>query len=146
MALRAWGFVLTLLLVLSSCGFSDSREAAAEVMEQYFAAIEGQDYPSAMACYADSFFKDSSRQAWEAQLRRYNHQLGDLESHEAVSWNVKKHAGANAGTFVRVVYRTHYSRHPALEQFILKKAQAEYRIIAHRIQAEAMPQGETQFI
>ena len=147
MTFRTCGLLLTMLLLLSGCGFSDSRKAAAEVMEQYFAAIEGQDYPSATACYADSFFKASSRQAWEDQLRRYNRQLGDLESHEAISWNVKKHAGANAGTFVRVVYRTHYSRHPAVEQFILKKAQAEdYRIIAHRIQAEAMPRGETQFI
>jgi hypothetical protein len=146
MALRRCGLLLTLLLVMSGCGFSDSREAAAEVMEQYFAAIEGQDYLSATAFYADGFFKESSRQDWEDQLRRYNRQLGDLESYEAVSWNVKKHVGANAGTFVRVVYRTHYSRHPALEQFILKKAQTEYRIVAHRIQAEAMPRGETQFI
>jgi len=147
MNIRTCGFLLVSLLFLSSCGFSDSREAAAEVMAQYFAAIEGQDFQSAMAFYADGFFRDSSEQDWEAQLRRYNHQLGDLESYEAVSWNIKKNVGANAGTFVRVVYRTHYSRHPAVEQFILKKAQAaDYRIIAHRIQAEAMPRGETQFI
>jgi len=146
MQLRTCGLLLVLLLLLSGCGFSDSRDAAANVMEQYFAAIEGQDYPAAMAFYADSFFRESSRQDWEAQLRRYNRQLGDLESHEALSWNVKKHVGAKAGTFVRVVYKTRYSRHPALEQFILKKTRDAYRIIAHRIQAEGVPQGETQFI
>jgi len=146
MEFRTCGLLLSLLLLLAGCGFSDSREAAAEVMEQYFAAIEGQDYPSAVTYYADDFFKDASRQEWEDQLRRYNRQLGDLQSYEAVSWNVKKHAGSNAGTFVRVVYKTRYSRHPAVEQFILKKMQDDYRIVAHRIQAEAMPKGETQFI
>ena len=148
MKFRACGALLTLLLLLSGCGFSDSREAAAEVMEEYFTAIKGQDYASAMAFYADGFFADASRQEWEARLRQYNRRLGDLESYEAVSWNVQKHAGSNAGTFVRVIYKTSYSRHPAVEQFILKKMPDAYRIVAHRIQAEAMPQGEgeTQFI
>jgi hypothetical protein len=143
---RTGGLLLSLLLLLSGCGFSSSQEAAAEVMGQYFAAIEAQDYPSAMAFYAEAFFKDSSREAWEAQLRHYNRQLGDLQSFEAISWNVKKHAGANAGTFVRVVYRTRYSRHPAVEQFILKKTDADFRIIAHRLDAKDAPGGKTQFI
>ena len=146
MTFRTCGLLLTMLLLLSGCGFSDSRKAAAEVMEQYFTALKGQDFPSALACYADAFFEDTSRQEWEAQLRHYNRQLGDLESYEAVSWNIQKHAGSNVGTFVRVIYRTRYSRHPAVEQFILTKVQEDYRIVAHRIQAEAMPQGETQFI
>jgi hypothetical protein len=146
MKLRTCGLLLTMLLLLAGCGFSDSREGAAEVMEQYFTAIQEQDYPAAMAFYADAFFKDASRQEWEARLRHYNRQLGDLESYEAVSWNIQKHMGSNAGTFVRVIYKTRYSRHPAVEQFILKKMPEAYRIVAHRIQAEAMPQGETQFI
>ena len=146
MKFRTCGLLLALLLLLSGCGFNDSRDAAAEVMTHYFTAIKGQDYPSALALYADAFFGETSRQEWEAQLRHYNRQLGDLESYEAVSWNIQKHAGSNVGTFVRVIYRTRYSRHPAVEQFILTKVQDAYRIVAHRIQPETVPRGETQFI
>ena len=146
MGVRTSGLLLALLLSLASCGFGDSRKAAEQMMGKYFAAIEAQDYSSAMGFYAETFFKDASRGDWEAQLRHYNRQLGDLESFEAVSWNIKKHVGSNAGTFVRVVYKTRYSRHPAVEQFILKRAETDFRIIAHRIDAAGMPRGETQFI
>jgi len=146
MSHRKIGVLLSLLLLLSGCGFSSSKEAVAEVMTQYFAAIEARDYPAAMDFYAETFFKDASRDAWEAQLHKYNRELGDLESYEAVNWNVKKNVGANAGTFVQVVYKTDYSRHPAVEKFILKKAAAGFRIIAHRIDAKDMPKGKTEFI
>ena len=137
---------MMILLLLTSCGFSDSRDEAAEVMNRYFAAIEVQDYTVAMDLYADAFFRDTSRDAWEAQLRSYRRLLGDLESFEAISWNVKKNVGVKAGTFVRVVYRTRYSRHPAMEQFILKKADEGFRIISHRLDAEKAPGGKTQFV
>jgi hypothetical protein len=143
---RKIGLLLSLLLLLSSCGFSASKEDVTEVMTQYFTAIEAQDYLAAMEYYAASFFKEASREAWEAQLQKYNRQLGDLESFEAVNWNVKKNVGANAGTFVQVIYKTHYSRHPAVEKFILKKAAVGFRIIAHRIDAKALPKGKTEFI
>jgi hypothetical protein len=143
---RKIGLLLLLLLLLASCGFSASKEDVTEVMTHYFTAIEARDYPTAMDYYAASFFKDASRDAWEAQLQQYNRQLGDLESFEAVNWNIKKNVGANAGTFVQVVYKTHYSRHPAVEKFILKKAAAGFRIIAHRIDAKALPRGKTEFI
>lgn len=146
MGVRTRGLLLILLLFLSSCGFGDSRKAAEQVMGEYFAAIEAQDYASAMGYYAETFFREASRGDWEAQLRRYNRELGDLESFEAVSWNIKQRVGSNGGTLVQVVYKTRYSRHPAVEQFILKKAEADFRIIAHRIQAAEMPRGETQFI
>lgn len=146
MSHRKIGVLLSLLLLLSGCGFSSSKEAVAEVMTQYFTAIEARDYPAAMDFYAETFFKDASRDAWEAQLHKYNRELGDLESYEAVNWNVKKNVGANAGTFVQVVYKIDYSRHPAIEKFILKKAAAGFRIIAHRIDAKDMPKGKTEFI
>ena len=143
---RKIGLLLPLLLLLSSCGFSDSKEAVAEVMTRYFTAIEAQDYPAAMDFYAETFFKEASRETWEAHLHNTNRQLGDLESYEAVNWNVKKNVGANAGTFVQVVYKTRYSRHPAVEKFILKKAAEGFRIIAHRIDAKNLPKGKTEFI
>lgn len=143
---RKIGLLLTLALVLSSCGFSASKEAVGEVMVQYFTAIEAHDYPSAADFYAPSFFKDTSRDAWEAQLQTYNRHLGDLESFEAVNWKVKKNVGAHAGTFVQVVYKTRYSRHPAVERFVLKKADQGFRIIAHRVDAKALPKGKPQFI
>ncbi len=139
---------LTLLLFLMGCGFSSSREDAAEIMEMYFAAIEGQDFQAAMAFYAETFFKESSRKSWESKLKGYNRQLGNLESYEAISWKVKKNMGANAGTFVQAVYRTRYSRRPAVEQFILKKADAGFQIIAHRIEAKEVGKGKgkTEYI
>jgi hypothetical protein len=33
-----------------------------------------------------------------------------------------------------------------VERFILKKADQGFRIIAHRVDAKALPKGETQFI
>jgi hypothetical protein len=146
MVYRKIGLLLMLLLLFASCGFSASKEDVTEVMTHYFTAIEARDYPAALDYYAASFFKDASRDAWEAQLQKYNRQLGDLESFEAVNWNIKKNVGANAGTFVRVVYKTRYSRHPAEEKFILKKGTAGFRIIAHRIDAKALPRGKTEFI
>jgi Protein of unknown function (DUF4019) len=146
MVRRKIGLLLSLALLLSNCGFSDSKEAVGEVMAQYFKAIEARNYPSATDFYAPAFFKTTSRDAWESQLQTYNRQLGDLEFFEAINWKVKKNVGANAGTFVQVVYKTRYSRHPALEQFILKKADKGFRIIAHRVDAKALPKGKTQFI
>lgn len=140
------GLWLLLALLAIGCGFSASREAAADAMTRYFEAVERHDYAAALALYADSFFKDTSREAWEAQLEGYNRRLGDLMAYEAVSWNVKKHVGANSGTFVKVVYKTRYSRQPAVERFILKKADGGFIIIAHHIQAKALPQGETHVI
>ena len=143
---RIVGLGLILALLAAGCGFSANREAAAEAMSAYFAAIERRDYTAATAVYADSFFKDITREAWEAQLEDTTGRLGNLESYEAVSWNVKKHVGANAGTFVKVAYKTRYSRQPALEQFILKKVEGDFVIIAHRIEAKNLPQGKTYFI
>ena len=140
------GVWLILMLAAAGCGFSASREAAADAMSHYFEAVERHDYAAALAVYADSFFRDTSREAWEAQLEGYNRRLGDLMSYEAVSWNVKKHVGANGGTFVKVIYKTRYSRQPAVEQFILKKADGDFVIIAHHIQAKALPQGKTYAI
>lgn len=141
----ALGGVLTLLLVVN-CGFSSSKDDAAEVMTRYFAAIEARDYPAAMAYYAETFFKETSRNAWKAQLLSYNRRLGNLESFEAVNWNVKKNVGANAGTYVQVIYKTIYARHPAVEKFILKEAPAGFRIIVHRVEARGMPKGRSQSI
>lgn len=138
--------VLVLLLVLSGCGVSGSKDDAAEVMTQYFAAIEARDYPAAMAYYAENFFKETSRDAWEAQLHRYNRRLGNLESFEAVNWNVKKNVGVNAGTYVQVIYKTIYARHPAVEKFILKKVAAGFRIVVHRVEARGVPKGKTESI
>ena len=143
---RIVGWGLILVLVAAGCGFSASREAAAEAMAGYFAAMERRDYTAAVAVYADSFFRDITREAWEAQLEGTTRQLGNLESYEAVSWNVKEHVGVNAGTFVKVIYKTHYSRQPAVEQFILKKADGGFVIIAHRIKAKNLPQGKTHFV
>lgn len=140
------GLWLLLALLLAGCGFSASQEAAAEVMTRYFAAIETRDYEAALTVYAASFFRDTSRDAWAAHLEGYTRQLGDLESYEAVNWNVKKNVGANAGTFVQVTYKIRYSRQPAVEQFILMKADAGFRVIAHRIKARNRPPGETLVI
>ena len=145
MSLRKMVLVV-LLLVLSGCGISSSKDDAAEVMTRYFAAIEARDYPAAMAYYAETFFKETSRDTWEAQLQRYNRRLGNLESFEAVNWNVKKNVGANAGTYVQVIYKTRYARHPAVEKFILKKAAAGFRIIVHRVEARGVPRGKTESI
>ena len=145
MSLRKIG-LLMLLLVLSGCGFSSSKEDAAEVMTQYFAAIQAQDFPEAMAYYAETFFKETSRETWEDQLHRYNRRLGNLESFEAVNWNVKKNVGTNAGTYVQVIYKTTYARHQAVEKFILKKAAAGFRIIVHRVEARGIPKGKSQSI
>ncbi len=135
------------LVLLIGCGFSSSRDAASETMGRYFTAIEAQDYPAALACYAEAFFEKTSRNAWERKLRGYNRQLGSLERFEAMSWNVKKHVGANGGTFVQVVYKTAYSRHPATEMFMLQKGEEGFRIIAHRLEVKGAPkQGETEFI
>lgn len=143
---RMVGLALILALLATGCSFSASREAAEEAMADYFAAIERRDYAAAMDVCADSFFKDVSREAWEARLAGTTRRLGDLQSYEAVSWNVKKSVGANGGTFVQVIYQTRYTRRPAVEQFILKKADGDFRIIAHRIDARDLPQGKTHFI
>lgn len=137
---------LILTLLAAGCGFSASREAAAETMARYFAAVERQDYPAALAVCADSYFESISREAREAELADNARRLGDLLSYEAVSWNVKKNVGARAGTFVKVVYKTRYSRQPAVERFILKKADGDFAIIAHQIEAANLPRGRTHFI
>jgi hypothetical protein len=137
---------LILALVVAGCGFSASQEAAAESMARYFAAVERRDYAAALAVCADSFFEDTSREAREAELADHARRLGDLLSYEALSWNVKKNVGAKAGTFVKVVYKTRYSRQLAVERFILKKADGDFVIIAHQIEARNLPRGETHFI
>jgi hypothetical protein len=155
MMLREWhatmrcaGFWIGLLLMLlGGCGFSGSREDAAEIMEHYFTAIEARDYHAATAYYAAAFFEKTPRDRWEATLQGYNRELGDLEHYAAVRWNVKKHVGVDGGTFVQVTYKTSYSRHPATETFILQKGDAGFRIIAHRVQAKGAPKGgKTEFI
>jgi hypothetical protein len=115
-------------------------------MDQYFAAIQAQDYPAAMALCADAFFQNTSRAIRQAELKGYQRRFGDLQSFEAISWNVQKKVGANAGTLVQIVYRTRYSRHPAVERFVLKKAEAGFRIIAHRLEVKGMPKGKPEFI
>lgn len=143
---RIIGCWLVLALLTTGCGFSASREQAAETVARYFEALEQRDYTAALAVYADSFFREVSREAREAQLEGYTRQLGDLQAYEAVRWDVKKHVGANAGTFVKVVYKTRYSRQPAVEQFILRKADGDFVIISHRIEARNLPKGRTHFI
>jgi hypothetical protein len=135
-------------MVLSAvgCGFSASREAAAESMARYFEAVEHRDYDAALAVCADSFFQETSREVREAELAANARRLGDLLSYEAVSWNVKKNVGAGAGTYVKVVYKTRYSRQPAVERFILKKVDRQFAIIAHQIEARGLPRGKTHFI
>jgi alkanesulfonate monooxygenase SsuD/methylene tetrahydromethanopterin reductase-like flavin-dependent oxidoreductase (luciferase family) len=140
------GCWLLLALLMAGCGFSDSREAAAEVISRYFEAIGKRDYEEALTVFAETFFRDTAREARKAELEAHLRLFGDLESYKTVRWNVKKNVGANGGTFVQVTCKTRYSRQPAMEQFILKEAALGFRIIAHHIEAMNMPRGETHYI
>ena len=142
LALALIGFLLP-----ASCGFSSSQEDAAGIMNHYFTALADQNYAGAVDYFADELLKKTSRPKWEAKLRGYNRQLGNLESFEAVSWNVQRKMGTDAMTLVKVVYQTRYSRRPAVETFILKKGDQGFQIVAHRMTIEdGPPEGRTDYI
>ncbi len=124
-----------MLMILSTCGFIGSKDDAESTVSKVFELIQERDYDSALNYYSNRFFGVVSEEEWIGMLEYVNEKLGDLESYELLNWNVEKKMKPISGTFVRLVYKTQYTKYEAQENILLQQEGrgSDFRIIGHRI-------------
>ncbi len=133
--------ILTLLLILVfGCGFTEDKNVAENLANDLFDSISVQDFDRTMHFYSSRFFEHTSQDEWLAILHNLNMKLGDLESYELVSWNIKKQAHTSGtGTYVLLQYNVNYSKYPSVETLTLfRPIGGELKILGHNINSAGL--------
>jgi hypothetical protein len=94
---------------LAACGFSEGRDKAALVADQYFSAVQAGDITGALSLYSDRFYGVTARDKWTDFLNDVRRRCGVPKSHSLATWNVANLFGMNSGIRATLVYSVLYS-------------------------------------
>src|SRR5437879_2418434 len=119
---RLAAFVILCCVVLSGCGFTQSKKDAETVLARHFQTISTNGYDTAMSDYGTQFFQKTPKDEWNKMLAKLTGKLGTYQSHTTTGWRVFKNAGSfGAGTTVTLQCQVTYSKYSATEIFTLFK-------------------------
>ncbi|MCP4181593.1 MAG: DUF4019 domain-containing protein [bacterium] len=131
--------VILLVNILISCSVNFNKQPAIDVMEDYFSKIDKDNLDILIDYYAESMFKETSKEEWKDLLEKIHKKLGDFESAELTSWNLKNMAQlSGSGTYYYFTYKSKYTNSSANEQVTMFKARKsdEIKIVGHHFKSE----------
>ncbi len=137
----SWPILLPLLLTIAGCGAEDKQAKARAVAEGYLQAVKDKDPDKAMTFFAKTYFETRGRAGWKADLRLITTRLGALQSYSFRSWSWRTDfVPPDSGSHVTLQYNVKYTKHSAVETFIVLKpfARHDYKIVSHSIASEGL--------
>lgn len=130
-----WKAVVVMIFVAagcSGCGFTEDRQEAEQLAEQYFAKAKAEDLDGMLSLYSPRFFEATSRDQWRQFLEEQRSRCGTPQSHTLINWNVFSSFGSNAGVRTTLVYDVKYSNCRVAEKLtIFKPSGGEIQIQGH---------------
>lgn len=133
-----WGWMglsWVCLLLISGCSKTSTVESAMHTMDAFFQAVKSQNFEQAGGFFLDS--ATQSRQQWVDQLQEYQDKLGDLQSYTLQNKIINT---VYSGTRYTLTYKVKYSKHDAVETFILFEgvSEADTHIEVMRVQSAGL--------
>jgi hypothetical protein len=114
------GVPLTVALLCSACGISETREKGEVIGEMYFVSASRGDVDQILSLYDDDFYKASSRTQWSAAYDRIRTKLGRPIAHRLEAWQVNSVASTNgSGQAVTLLYDVDYERATGTEMLLV---------------------------
>ena len=136
-----WAILLPLTLLTGGCGAGDKEVRARAVAEGYLKAVKEKNLDKAMSFFAKAYFETRSPASWKADLRLITTRLGTLQSYSlrSSSWRTD-FVPPDSGTQVTLQYDVRYSKHSAVETFLVLKpfTRTEYKIVSHSIASQGL--------
>jgi hypothetical protein len=112
--------VLTVALLCSACGISETRQKGEVIGEMYFVSASRGDVDQLLSLYDDDFYKASSRTQWSAAYDRIRTKLGRPIAHRLEAWQVNSVASTNgSGQAVTLLYDVDYERATGTEMLLV---------------------------
>jgi hypothetical protein len=112
--------VLTVALLCSACGISETWQKGEVIGEMYFVSASRGDVDQLLSLYDDDFYKASSRTQWSAAYDRIRTKLGRPIAHRLQAWQVNSVASTNgSGQAVTLLYDVDYERATGTEMLLV---------------------------
>lgn len=113
------------------------KKEAETVAQDLFAAIASGDSQRASTYYAAEYFQKTSPEQFAQRMERVRERLGDLQTYQLRSLNVKSN---ERGTFVEMEYTVTFSKGPAEMTLVLYKPPAGggMKIVDHRLRTDLL--------
>lgn len=121
--------LLTLILLISSCGKKEAQSTA----EAYYEAIASKNVEKALSYFDKESFDEDNSYALSQFVESLPKKFGQLQSWKLKGWKIETKQGE---TYCELIYETEYSDYPATEKLILKKKDEQWFIIGIDIDAE----------
>jgi hypothetical protein len=114
------GVLLTVALLCTACGISETRKKGEVIGEMYFVSASKGDVDQMLTLYDDDFYQASSRTQWSAAYDRIRTRLGRPVAHRLQAWQVNSVANTNgSGEAVTLVYDVDYERATGTEMLLV---------------------------
>jgi hypothetical protein len=120
------------LCAMAGCSFSESRQEAEHLADQYFSVMQGPDVEPALALYSPRFYAATPRAEWLRFLKDQRARCGVPKTHSLVTWNVFSSMGTDSGVRTTLVYDVHYSNCQMSEKITtFKPSNGKIQILGH---------------
>lgn len=127
--------IFMLVLMLSGCGITQDKSNAESIAISVFENIKTGNIDKALTFYSSKFFEGIAKEEWKSILDKMDAKIGNIQSYELVSWNVKKQAHTSgSGTYCVLQYKIKRLKYPATETLtIFKPIGGEFQVLGHNI-------------
>jgi hypothetical protein len=132
--LKKVSIILIIIFMVSCSKNGVSKNDVLSFMDTYFEEIKQNDFNKIESYYSETFYKNSSREAWEELFNKVHSIIGKLESTELESWNMKSMlATSGSGTTYTLIYKNKYENGIVTEtiNIFVPKGKNEIGIIGH---------------
>lgn len=132
-------YLPVLLLFITSCGFTESKEEAKIVMDNFFEQRIENGTTGDEKYYSDIFLDSTSSKEWDRIKSIVNSANGKILSYEQSNWQIQNKANASelSGTYVYFSFNTAYENGEGTELITLFKNDENptFKIIGHNFKS-----------
>jgi hypothetical protein len=135
--------MLVMLCAVIGCSFSEDREEAEQLAEQYFSEMVSGDIEGVLSLYSARFYVGTPRAEWRAFLEKHRARCGTPNTYSLTTWHVFSSFGTNSGTTTTLVYDVQYSSCRVSEKMtIFKPSGGKIQIQGHFLTPKAGIQND----
>ena len=124
-------------ILLSGCGFTESKNAAEKIAAEFMDDRIANGGLGEASFYSPEFWKSASKGEYQNLVNIVSKANGDLTSYSTKTWHInhKRQTNKLSGAFVTMVFNTAYKTGSGTETIILhrKKKSDKFTILAHNV-------------